>query len=114
MTGLLSSFSVLSPFLSSFQSTPRCQGTFAVLAKNISDTAVAFEASIAMLNTDPGLREHGIRFFLLLGEFVFGLTFLFAFPFEWDDNLCLAYGESLETTVCTHLKFRCAGEVRFI
>src|SRR5260370_37164694 len=33
MTGLLSSFSVLSPFLSSFQSTPRCQGTFAVLEK---------------------------------------------------------------------------------
>jgi hypothetical protein len=32
MTGLLSSFSALSPFLSSFQSTPRCQGTFAVLA----------------------------------------------------------------------------------
>src|SRR5260370_1746595 len=33
MTGLLSSFSVLSPFLSSFQSTPGCQGSFAVLEK---------------------------------------------------------------------------------
>lgn len=84
------------------------------IPKNLSDAAVAFEASIAMLNTDPSLREHGIGLFLLLGEFVFGLTLLFPLPFEWDDNLCLADRESLETTVCTHLKFRCTGEACFI
>ncbi|HWS84936.1 MAG TPA: hypothetical protein VN207_11830, partial [Ktedonobacteraceae bacterium] len=34
MTGLLSSFSAVSEALSSFQSTPRCQGNFTVLGKN--------------------------------------------------------------------------------
>src|SRR5260370_39901646 len=45
MTGLLSSFSVLSPFLSSFQSTPRCQGTFAVLEKKIATSFKALAAT---------------------------------------------------------------------
>src|SRR5437588_19000 len=92
----------------------RITHSLASIAENISNTAVALEASIAMFNADPGFGEEGIGLFLLLGQFVFGLPFLFAFPFEWDDDLCIADRKTLKTTVCTHGKVGCARELCFI
>ena len=67
-----------------------------------------------MFNADASFGEEGIGLFLLLGQFVFGLTFLFAFPFERDDDLCTANREPLEATVGTHGKIGRARELRFI
>jgi hypothetical protein len=51
---------------------------------------VPFEPSEAQLDADPLLGEDGVGLFLLLSQFVFGFTFLCAFPFEWNNDLCTA------------------------
>src|SRR5258708_40263690 len=60
MTGLLSSFSVLSPFLSSFQSTPRCQGSFAVL--EINSLYSSAQAGARRNSKYQSLYEHAALF----------------------------------------------------
>jgi hypothetical protein len=60
------------------------------IAKNIGKTAVAFEASIAVFDADASFGESGIGLFLLLSQFIVGFPFLFAFPFEGNDDVCIA------------------------
>src|SRR5256885_15756723 len=67
-----------------------------------------------MFDADASFGELGVGLLLLLSQLIFGFTFLFAFPFERDDDLCTADREALQATVCTYGKSGCARELRFI
>src|SRR5436190_5038345 len=84
------------------------------IAENISDTAVALEPSIAMLNADPSLREDSIGLFLFRSQFVFSFTLFFAFSFEWENDFCATDREALKAIIPTHLKLGRTRELRLI